>query len=92
MHDLIFENQKEMSPEKYLEYAAQLGLDIEQFKIDVESDAVDNLAVAVSLVEIATFEHPRHFTHRVLPLIDRRRQTGRSAPTRATNPSRRFRC
>jgi protein-disulfide isomerase len=40
MHDLIFENQKEMSPEKYLEYAAQLGLDVERFKIDVESDEV----------------------------------------------------
>lgn len=40
MHDLIFENQREMSPEKYLEYAEQLGLDIEQFKRDVASDEV----------------------------------------------------
>jgi protein-disulfide isomerase len=40
MHDLIFENQKEMSPEKYVEYAAQLELDVERFKIDVESDEI----------------------------------------------------
>ncbi len=37
MHDLIFENQREMSEEKYVEYATQLGLDVEQFKKDVVS-------------------------------------------------------
>jgi protein-disulfide isomerase len=52
MHDLIFENQREMSPEKYVEYATQLGLDVERFKIDVASDEIkariseDKLAAA----------------------------------------------
>ena len=40
MHDKIFEKQREMSPEKYLEYAAEIGLDVEQFKQDLESDEV----------------------------------------------------
>jgi protein-disulfide isomerase len=40
MHDKIFENQREMSPEKYLEYAAAIGLDVEQFKRDLESEEV----------------------------------------------------
>jgi protein-disulfide isomerase len=35
MHDAIFANQREMSPEKYVEYAADMGLDVEQFKRDV---------------------------------------------------------
>ena len=37
MHDKIFEDQRGMSPEKYLEYAAELSLDIEQFKRDIAS-------------------------------------------------------
>ena len=37
MHDLIFANQRQMSPEKYVEYAKQLGLDVDQFKKDVAS-------------------------------------------------------
>lgn len=40
MHDLIFENQREMSEEKYLEYAAQIGLDMEEFKADLASEQV----------------------------------------------------
>ena len=40
MHDLIFENQREMSPEKYEEYAVEIGLDLEQYKRDVASDEV----------------------------------------------------
>ncbi len=40
MHDKIFEKQREMSPEKYLEYAAELSLDIEQFKKDLTSAEV----------------------------------------------------
>ncbi len=40
MHDKIFENQPEMSPEKYEQYAAEIGLDVEQFKADLGSDAV----------------------------------------------------
>ncbi len=40
MHDLIFEDQRGMSEEKYLEYAAQLSLDVEQFKSDLTSAEV----------------------------------------------------
>ncbi len=40
MHDKIFEDQRGMSPEKYLEYAAELSLDIEQFKRDIVSAEV----------------------------------------------------
>lgn len=35
MHEAIFANQREMSPEKYVEYAEEMGLDVEQFKRDV---------------------------------------------------------
>jgi protein-disulfide isomerase len=37
MYDLIFANRNEMSPEKYVEYAAQLGLDVDRFKRDMAS-------------------------------------------------------
>jgi protein-disulfide isomerase len=40
MHDRIFENQREMSPEKYEEYAAEIGLDLEQYKRDIASAEV----------------------------------------------------
>jgi protein-disulfide isomerase len=40
MHDKIFEDQRGMSPEKYLEYAAELSLDIEQFQRDIASAPV----------------------------------------------------
>ncbi len=40
MHDKIFEKQREMSPQKYEEYAAEIGLDIEQFKRDIGSSEV----------------------------------------------------
>jgi protein-disulfide isomerase len=40
MHDLIFANQSQMSPEKYVEYAEQLGLDVERFKREMDSDEV----------------------------------------------------
>ncbi len=40
MHDKIFSNQAEMGPEKYEEYAAEIGLDIEQFKKDAASAAI----------------------------------------------------
>ena len=40
MHDLIFANQKEMSPEKYMEWAGQIGLDVELFKRDLASEEV----------------------------------------------------
>ena len=35
MHDLIFANQREMSEEKYIVYAEQIGLDADRFKKDV---------------------------------------------------------
>ena len=35
MHDLIFANQREMSETKYVEYAEQIGLDMDRFKRDV---------------------------------------------------------
>jgi protein-disulfide isomerase len=40
MHDKIFANQREMSPEKYEEYAAEIGLDLERYKQDVASERV----------------------------------------------------
>jgi protein-disulfide isomerase len=40
MHDLIFANQREMSPEKYEEWAQAIGLDMEKFKQDVASEQV----------------------------------------------------
>jgi len=40
MHDLIFANQREMSPESYEKYAQQLGLDVERFRKDVASTEV----------------------------------------------------
>jgi len=35
MHDLIFANQREMAPAKYEEYAGEIGIDVEQFKVDI---------------------------------------------------------
>jgi len=35
MHDKIFANQAQMSPEKYREYAKELGLDLARFDRDV---------------------------------------------------------
>ncbi|MFQ5415826.1 MAG: DsbA family protein [Myxococcota bacterium] len=35
MHDLIFANQREMAPEKYVEYAEKIGLDMDRFERDV---------------------------------------------------------
>ncbi len=40
MHDKIFANQREMSPEKYRSYAEELGLDLAQFDKDVSDPAV----------------------------------------------------
>ena len=40
MHDLIFQNAIALSDESYAEYAAMLGLDVEQFKRDAASEAV----------------------------------------------------
>jgi protein-disulfide isomerase len=40
MHDLIFSNQDAMSPEKYVEYAKQLKLDVAKFEKDLASGQV----------------------------------------------------
>jgi protein-disulfide isomerase len=40
MHDLIFENQQNMSEQAYVSYAEQIGLDVEKFKADMASDEV----------------------------------------------------
>jgi protein-disulfide isomerase len=57
MHDKIFADQRGMSPEKYEQYATELGLDIATFKKDlaspevkarVEGDKKDAASVGVS--------------------------------------------
>jgi protein-disulfide isomerase len=40
MHDLLFENQRQLAPEKYTEFAEQLALDVPQFQKDMESPEV----------------------------------------------------
>lgn len=40
MHDLLFENQRALAPEKYIELATKLGLNIDQFKKDMDSPEV----------------------------------------------------
>ena len=37
MHDLIFANQRELREDKYIEYAGQIGLDVDRFKRDLKS-------------------------------------------------------
>jgi len=57
MHDRIFANQREMSPEKYREYAREIGLDMDRFdrdvkdpeirrRIDADSAEADSLGVS----------------------------------------------
>jgi len=40
MHDLIFANQRELSRDKYIEYAGQLKLDVARFEKDMDSKPV----------------------------------------------------
>ena len=40
MHDLIFASQRELTTEKFVEHAQQLGLDVERFKTDYASESV----------------------------------------------------
>jgi predicted DsbA family dithiol-disulfide isomerase len=40
MHDKIFANQRELKPEKFRDYAKELGLDLEKFEKDVTSPDV----------------------------------------------------
>jgi protein-disulfide isomerase len=46
MHDLIFANQRQLIPEKYEEYAQQLGLDMDRFRKDLASSAVKKRVAA----------------------------------------------
>ncbi|MBX6335000.1 DsbA family protein [Candidatus Saccharibacteria bacterium] len=39
MHDLLFEHQDSLEPESLIAYAQVLGLDVEQFIVDLTSDA-----------------------------------------------------
>lgn len=43
MHDLLFDNQAELSSAKYLEFAGKLGLDLNKFKDDLDSAEVKKL-------------------------------------------------
>jgi protein-disulfide isomerase len=60
MHDLIFENQHEMSEDRYLAYAGALGLDIQQFQADRRSQDVRLrvLQDAEHAVELGIFGTP----------------------------------
>jgi len=40
MHDKIFANPRDLSDEAYLRYAAEIGLDVDRFKQDLDSEAV----------------------------------------------------
>ncbi|HEY2772813.1 MAG TPA: thioredoxin domain-containing protein [Candidatus Binatia bacterium] len=40
MHDLLFSNQRDLSPEKYEEFAKQIGLNMDQFKKDMDSPEI----------------------------------------------------
>jgi protein-disulfide isomerase len=40
MHDKIFADQRGMAPEKYIQYAQEIGLDMDQFRRDSDSDAI----------------------------------------------------
>jgi len=41
MHDIIFKNYKRLSEEKFIEFARQLGLDMEKFVSDYKSNKYD---------------------------------------------------
>ena len=43
MHDLIFANQRELTIDKYVEYATRLGLDVNRFKQDLASTEAKNV-------------------------------------------------
>jgi protein-disulfide isomerase len=40
MHDLIFANQRDLSEERYIEYAGTIGLDVDRFEIDMASPEI----------------------------------------------------
>ena len=40
MHDRIFEDQRGMAPERYEQYAQEMGLDLDRFRADLASESV----------------------------------------------------
>lgn len=46
MHDMIFADQRALNEEAYMAYAAEIGLDTEQFKQDLASDEVEKRIAA----------------------------------------------
>lgn len=40
MHDLVFQNQGALSPERFVEFATELGLNVDKFKRDLEDPAL----------------------------------------------------
>jgi protein-disulfide isomerase len=46
MHDRIFANQRELTPEKYAAYAAEIGLDVGRFERDTQSADVQQRIAA----------------------------------------------
>lgn len=40
MHDIIFENQKTLQPSNILEFARNLGLDVDQFQMDILDESL----------------------------------------------------
>jgi protein-disulfide isomerase len=40
MHDMIFAEQRQMSPEKYVEYAGKIGINVDKYQADLKSDKV----------------------------------------------------
>jgi protein-disulfide isomerase len=40
MHDKAFENNKALTPENYIAWAGELGLNVEQFKKDMEDEGL----------------------------------------------------
>ena len=40
MHDLMFKHQKELNPENYNKWAGEIGLNVDQFKKDMEDPAI----------------------------------------------------
>ena len=46
MHDALFDNQRKLGMDFYVETAQNLGLNVEKFKKDIESPEVDTLLKA----------------------------------------------
>lgn len=53
MHDRIFANQRTMSPERYREYAEEIGLDMAQYDRDLEDPSVQR-KIEADLAEART--------------------------------------